>query len=289
MSDPYFGNVVLLLPFSGTAGSATFTDYSLIPKLVTRTGDVVISSGATLFDENTAYFDGSGDYLSLADSPDWDFSGDFTVEFFCYLAAASGAFYTKGILGTGQIGGADGFFIGHYQNTLTIRVNATAYGSAGSFGAGAWHFLKLVQSGSGLSVQLDGVEVYSGAAVTLNAAVPLIIGNGSPDDVNRGFFGYLAQLRITKGVARTDATVPSAPFPTTSGTYLLAGNATKASGGAADQVVIRNWTTRGLVSIVTPDSAGDWTISLPPGDYDITYFATDCQPICHGPYTVTAS
>lgn len=71
--------------------------------------------------------------------------------------------------------------------------------------------------------------------------------------------------------------------------YSIAGNATKVGGGPVDQVVIRQWETRALVAIVTPDAVGDWTAEVPPSDYDITYFATACQPICHGPYTVTAS
>lgn len=73
------------------------------------------------------------------------------------------------------------------------------------------------------------------------------------------------------------------PTGTLSGTVTVSGN------GGADQVVIRSASNRQLVALATPDeTTGDWSASVPPGDYDISYFAPNCQPICHGPYTVTA-
>lgn len=68
----------------------------------------------------------------------------------------------------------------------------------------------------------------------------------------------------------------------------ISGNVIVAGNGGADQVVIRNWTTRELIERVTPASNGDWAATVPEGQYDITYFAANCQPVCHGPYTVTA-
>lgn len=68
----------------------------------------------------------------------------------------------------------------------------------------------------------------------------------------------------------------------------LSGNVTKSVGGAADQVVIRDAVTRELVRIVIPESNGDWTTEVSAGEYDITYFAEDFQPICNGPYLVSS-
>lgn len=67
----------------------------------------------------------------------------------------------------------------------------------------------------------------------------------------------------------------------------VGGNATLENGDPVDRVVIRQWETNAFVDEVIPDENGDWAILLRPGDYDITYFADGCQPICHGPYTVT--
>lgn len=119
---------------------------------------------------------------------------------------------------------------------------------------------------------------------------------------NLYFKGYLQDLRITKGIARytTDFTPPPRLWTPEhhSAKYLypgalptlktLSGNCIVSGNGGAQQVVIRDAATRLLIATATPASNGDWSASVPPGDYDISYFAPNCQPICHGPYTVTA-
>ncbi|NKN34226.1 WD40 repeat domain-containing protein [Marichromatium bheemlicum] len=67
------------------------------------------------------------------------------------------------------------------------------------------------------------------------------------------------------------------------------GNATKAiDGSAADDVIVRAWGSHGHVIDVVPVPSGDWSAEVPPGTYDITYRSAGCQPVCHGPYTITA-
>lgn len=70
----------------------------------------------------------------------------------------------------------------------------------------------------------------------------------------------------------------------------VGGTAVKAAGGGAEQVAIHNWATRELTVLVTPDATtGEWEAEVFPDDYSITYSADGCQPICHGPYTITES
>ena len=81
-TDPYWSNGVLLLRGDGADGGTTFTDSSSSAKTVTVNGNT--NTSATNFKTGNAAmtFDGLGDYLTLADSSDWDFgSGDFTIEF----------------------------------------------------------------------------------------------------------------------------------------------------------------------------------------------------------------
>ncbi|MCW8918977.1 MAG: discoidin domain-containing protein [Gammaproteobacteria bacterium] len=66
----------------------------------------------------------------------------------------------------------------------------------------------------------------------------------------------------------------------------ITGNATIATGAAVDSVVIREATTRAHVETIIPAVNGDWTADVMVGQYDISYFASGCQPICHGPYTI---
>ena len=72
----------LLLPMTGSNGSTAFVDR--YGKTITALGNAQISTGvADPFGNSNgvALFDGSGDFLSIPDSNDWDFGqGDFTVE-----------------------------------------------------------------------------------------------------------------------------------------------------------------------------------------------------------------
>lgn len=65
------------------------------------------------------------------------------------------------------------------------------------------------------------------------------------------------------------------------------GNVTTTAGLAADRVAVFLWADKRLVKTITPDAAGDWSADLAPGVYGLTYFAANCQPVTHGPYTVS--
>lgn len=71
------------------------------------------------------------------------------------------------------------------------------------------------------------------------------------------------------------------------GSGLIQGNAKKASGEKADRVMIRRHASGDHFQTIIPDSAGDWKAFLPPGQYDISYFAEGCAPIIHGPYIIS--
>ena len=71
----------LLLHNNSNDSSTSFIDSSGTGKAVTANGDAKISASQSKFGGSSALFDGTGDYLSLADSDDWNFgSGDFTID-----------------------------------------------------------------------------------------------------------------------------------------------------------------------------------------------------------------
>lgn len=72
-------------------------------------------------------------------------------------------------------------------------------------------------------------------------------------------------------------------------TVAIGSNLTVQGNGAGDAVVILNASTKRLVDIVTPDSNGDWTYSVPEGDYYVAYFAAGCAPRIEGPYSIVAA
>src|SRR3990167_2708347 len=70
----------LLLLCDGVDSTTTFTDE--IGKTVTANGNAQIDTAQKKFGTASGLFDGTGDYLTLADSADWNFgAGDFTIDF----------------------------------------------------------------------------------------------------------------------------------------------------------------------------------------------------------------
>jgi len=75
----------------GADDGTVITDSSPFNKTVTRTG-AVTKTGIKKFGTASIYFDGTNDYLSLADSADWAFGcGDITLEFNIYYISLIGS------------------------------------------------------------------------------------------------------------------------------------------------------------------------------------------------------
>lgn len=203
--DPYYSNVSLLLPMTGANNSTTFTDYSPSPKTITRAGDTKISTAQSKWGNGAGYFDGTGDYLSIAQSTDLDLgSGDFTVEVWIYH--------------TSRPAPQSLFCMGDYGNALTTSLifyiytdgKLAAYGGtvnilASSVSLNAWHHCATVRSGTTLTVYLDGVSI--GTATTSNnfSGIVHIGAEKFNNTVIARMNGYLQDTRITKGVARYTA------------------------------------------------------------------------------------
>lgn len=231
--DPYFSSVVLLLHMDGTNGSTTFTDKSSSAKTVTVVNNTAIANTATLFGGNSAYFDGNGDILTLADHADWDFgTGAGTIELF---TRAEGSFSggQHVIMGTAVGTGFSTYTMRREAaDTMLVQVADTAPSTfvvAGSVAFASdtwihWALTKTADSGgnSDYTVWKDGALINTTPLLSqlYNPAAVFCIGNYSAD-YNSGagpavaWKGWMRELRITKGVCRyTSAfTTPSAPFP----------------------------------------------------------------------------
>lgn len=64
----------------------------------------------------------------------------------------------------------------------------------------------------------------------------------------------------------------------------IGGNATTRTGDPAEEVIIHHWLTRERYQTIIPDAQGNWTATIWPGNYSLTYFADGFKPVCHGPY-----
>lgn len=218
-SDPYFSNVSLLLNMNGTNGSTTFTDSSSTFTL-TPSGNAQISTTQSKFGGASGYFDGSGDYLTCSTGTGLDFgTGDFTIEAWVYITSL-GTYHP--ILEGRTSASFSNYVFGINNVSGTLRLDfVNAGGGAGrtasttSVPLNTWTHVAWIRAGGVTSYYVNGVKdattnSYSGSLNPNRTQVQI----GAVIDPQY-FYGYIDDLRITKGVARylSNFTVPTSPFP----------------------------------------------------------------------------
>lgn len=230
-TDPNFKQTVLLLHGDGTNGGQnnTFIDSSTNNFTITRNGNTTQGTFSPFSQPDgywSNYFDGTGDYLTVADNSALQMgSGDFTIEFFVNYSSISGyqIFYDKGYWDTGalliQTGNGNGRLIVYVSGAAAISETGTATTST-------WIHYALVRTGSTITLYRDGVSSGSATyATNFNSTSTLGIGC-NPVASGGSFFpvnGYLSNFRLVKGTAvYTGAfTPPTAPLTAITNTSLL--------------------------------------------------------------------
>jgi hypothetical protein len=208
--DPYWSSVVLLAHFNGTNGSTTIVDSSNSNRSISCTGNAQISTAQYRSGSSSAgYFDGSGDYMTVVDTPDIVLSGDFTIEGFvkCPEAATTQSLITLGgvdwqLAKATNSGGFNGR-VSLWDGTSTRMLTAV-----GTIGNDLWWYWGWTRSGSlhtiwsgqdGSSIGSVMTTSWSGSGNSINPT-SIILGSysGGAEYLN----GYLAEVRITNGVCR---------------------------------------------------------------------------------------
>lgn len=222
-NDPYFASVVLLLHLDGANGDTSTTDSSAYNKSITFGGNAQLNTTLPKFETGAAVLlDGSGDYLEVADSGEWDFgTGDFTIEGWVKFAAASDA---STFVSTYNSGNGFTFRFNDTSHCLEFLWGGTMIASTTAWTwvptIGLWQHFTVCRSGTSIRMFIDGVQQGSTATDSTNmtgSTVALQIGCLPYGLPTRYHFlnGRLDDLRITKGVARYTAsfTPPTAAFP----------------------------------------------------------------------------
>ena len=216
MADSLFNNVSLLLPLDGPAGGTTFRDFSANHHTVTAVGNAA-AKAVGKYNGSSAYFDGTGDYLTVPDSATFDFdTSDFTIEFMVNFVAHT----TVMTLVSNYLNGTTGWVVQYRGDTSVLRLG---YGDTALIDAawtptdGVWYHVAVTRSGTSLKLFVDGVQVGTTATNSTNisgSTSVLNIGALNFGAIYQYFNGYMADLRITKGVARYTAafTTPTAPI-----------------------------------------------------------------------------
>jgi hypothetical protein len=304
-ADPYFDSVVLLCPFSGEDGDTTSTDLSNSAHTLTFNGTAALDSDIRKYGFTSLSLDGNSDYVDIPDSDDFALgSGDFTIEFHILLSEISRTHHV----------------INKYRNTTNDREWAVAIDADNrcrfgwttdgintqnqyvtgmpTLAVDTWYHYAVTRSGNTLRQFWDGVELgesvgesdsISGDTI-FNGDEPLRIGTIYSNGFVLYTYGYIENVRITKGVALYTSTFtpPERAHPTVQnvdGIFELPDTSTitydsiSSSLSAAGFIVDFVWNDDGTQYIFTSDgnggSATGWinyaSCSTP---YDVTTLST---------------
>lgn len=219
-NDPNFAFNSLLLHGDGTNGSTVITDSSPNALTLTRAGSTppTISTAQSKYGGSSILFANLGgptSYLNLAASSLFSFQFDFTFECWVYVTAQGAAFGSTVIETAGNF--TDGIVLrgDNAQTSWSWTVGGSGIGG-GSLTLNAWNHLAVSRSGATIRAFRDGVQQGTATnSITINPTAGVTRISEGIVAPNRGFNGYIDDLRIAKGVARYTAnfTPPTAPFP----------------------------------------------------------------------------
>ena len=223
-----------VLTVAGTPKVTAFT-----PILTSEVYDSAVNGAS-------AHCDGSGDYLTVATSSDFDFgTADFTISAWLYSSndntfAVLGDMANNGTTDSYQIWwnhGADEFRFG----TADL---ANMVGWAVTLNLNSWNNVVFSRASGAIKFFFNGVEITSRATdsgdldgATFNAPTPVYIGSFNSADAQLN--GYITDVRIIKGTAVNPSEQPTAPLTAITNTKLLLN---MADGQAIDSAAQNNIT-----------------------------------------------
>jgi hypothetical protein len=216
--------------------SNRFVDISTNAYALTATGTPSIQAfspfaPSAAYDSATnggsGYFDGSGDYLTVANNTALQFgTGDFTIEAWIYPTSATyGNIVSKGSYGGGGVAGyfefrtADTNKLQLYNGNTNSSITTTV-----GFALNTWNHVAVTRSGSTIRLFLNGTtDVSQTDANAWNNTGTLAIGAADQGSFTNLFVGYLSGVRILKGTAQYTAnfTPPTSPLTAITNTQLL--------------------------------------------------------------------
>ena len=230
-TNPPFNKVALLLHGDGTNGAQnnTFLDSSTNNFTITRTGNVAqgtFSPFSLAEGQWSNYFDGTGDYLTVAQSTALDLTADFTIEFWTYFNAIGSEITFIAKTGSGS---QYGWFVQLVSGNLRVNIgNNGSLGTSKTFAwtpsVGIWYHVAVTRSGSNLKAFINGNQIGTTATETNNGTSTASVGIGiNLDGTYQAINGYLSNVRVVKGTAvYTSAfTPPTAPLTAITNTSLL--------------------------------------------------------------------
>ena len=238
-------NTVLLVHADGTDASTVFRDDNGIrsQKGVQAIGNAQVSTAQSKFGGASSLYDGNGDYLQLANSSDYNFTGNYTIEGWWYQPSNVAAGIYPTLIGTGAVSDNKGWAVTSEPTTNKVLFITSGDGSSGmqvlltsaSLSAATWNHWAVVRNNSVLTVYINGTasgSTYTTTGNSIASTYPLYIGGGI-GGLSSGNFssssatvvnlnGYQDEIRLSNSARYTAAFTPSTtPFQNDDNTVLL--------------------------------------------------------------------
>lgn len=204
-------NCKLLLHMNGVSGNSQFIDSSNSPTMSfagTAVGDAKISTAQYKFGVSSLVLDGTGDYVSFPYSMDWQFgSGAVTISAWVYFTNITDR---STIISSGD-SGTSNWRIGFYADTGGIYISGSgglSYQCNWSPTINTWYHIAYIRNGTTQTFYINGVlqtatvDTYS----SFPALTTSILAVGTyyyTTSSTYAMFGYIDDLNIWKGVAKT--------------------------------------------------------------------------------------
>jgi len=180
----------------------------------------------------SAYFDGSGDYLTVADNAAFEMTADFTIEAWFYLNTLPGAGDFADIVTKGAAAIYQPYYIFvnpsgsllFYSSSTGSSWDVASGVSFGTVTTGQWYHVAVSRSGTSLRMFLNGALISTitngNALYDNNRAVTVGARSDGTEDKLKG---YICDVRLVKGTAVYTAafTPPTAPLTAITNTSLL--------------------------------------------------------------------
>jgi hypothetical protein len=270
VTDPYWSSVSMLLHGDGVNGGQnnTFLDGSTNNFTVTRFGNTTQGSFnpfvstypyAVATNGGSAYFDGTGDYLTVPDNAVFNLAAnDFTIEYWVNFSNISNPVFLGQALSTlgnaawyVQVQASGVMLTQFYDVGLTYP---STISTSGAIAANTWYHIAVVRNGNTGRQYINGVQNgtcnFTGVTMIDSAAV-LGVGAGGAY-VGSPFTGYISNFRLVNGTclypSGTTFTPPTAPLTAVTNTALLLG---MSNGAIYDNAELNNLETVGTAQIST--------------------------------------
>ena len=179
----------------------------------------------------SAYFDGTGDWVTAPNDAGYEFTGDFTIELWVYTTRSTNQEFGTGTSAAFMGGGNSGWHIQIFNssNALTFTnqvsnsfpINSALESNAALIPLNAWNYIVVSRVGSTIRGFINGVQTSSTitSSSTISSNQYLSIGSGWGG--NYPFQGHISNVKIVDGTGVTSVTVPTSPATKESGTTIL--------------------------------------------------------------------